>query len=170
MASLMEEFISVLEQENLKYQELVELSQAKTQTIVYAKIEELQEVTAGEQDVLEQLQKLENKRMQVRKDMADVLNLHPDQLTLLHMAEMFSNKPSEQKKILDLRERLRLTLVEVAKINTENETLLRQAMEMLDFDMTLVKSMRQAPTTANYNKSAYSTEVILPSSGFDAKQ
>ena len=41
---------------------------------------------------------------------------------------------------------------------------------MTEFDITLFKSMRQAPETANYDKSAYNTGTILGSSGFDAKQ
>ena len=55
-------------------------------------------------------------------------------------------------------------------LSKKNETLLRQAMELLDYDMTLVKSMRQAPTTANYTKNAYSADMILPSGGFDMKR
>ena len=41
---------------------------------------------------------------------------------------------------------------------------------MAEFDITLFKSMRQAPETANYGKDAYNTGAILGSSGFDAKQ
>ena len=54
--------------------------------------------------------------------------------------------------------------------NLRNEKLLQQALEMVEFDLTLFKSMRQAPETANYNKQAYNTGDILPNSGFDAKQ
>ena len=41
---------------------------------------------------------------------------------------------------------------------------------MVEFDLTLLRSMRQAPETANYDKNAYNTGDILGSSGFDAKQ
>lgn len=41
---------------------------------------------------------------------------------------------------------------------------------MVEFDLTLLKSMRQAPETANYNKNACNTGDLLGSSGFDAKQ
>jgi hypothetical protein len=47
---------------------------------------------------------------------------------------------------------------------------LRQAIELTEFDITLFKSLRQAPETANYNRKAYSTGVLLGGSGFDAKQ
>ena len=51
-----------------------------------------------------------------------------------------------------------------------NEALLKQALELAEFDITLFKSLRQAPETANYNRNAYSTGALLGSSGFDAKQ
>lgn len=170
MASLMEEFISVLEEENKKYEELVELSNLKTQTIVDAEIEKLQFVTEKEQALLDKLVQLERQRDRIRKDMAEVLNLPIEKLTLWNLAQMFEKKPQEKEKLIQLRETLRLTLIEVAKVNKKNETLLRQAMELLDYDMTLVKSMRQAPTTANYTKNAYSADMILPSGGFDMKR
>ena len=59
---------------------------------------------------------------------------------------------------------------EMAAINEQNEILLNQALEMVEFDLTLLKSMRQAPETANYNKNACNTGDLLGSSGFDAKQ
>ena len=58
----------------------------------------------------------------------------------------------------------------MADINQQNETLLKHAMEMAEFDLTLFRSMRQAPTTANYDKQANNTGDLLGSSGFDAKQ
>ena len=41
---------------------------------------------------------------------------------------------------------------------------------MVEFDLTLLKSMRQAPETANYNKNTYNTGDLLGGSGFDEKQ
>ena len=58
----------------------------------------------------------------------------------------------------------------MADINQQNETLLKHAMEMAEFDLTLFRSMRQAPATANYDKQANNTGDLLGSSGFDAKQ
>ena len=68
------------------------------------------------------------------------------------------------------QERLLQTGKEMAAINEQNEILLNQALEMVEFDLTLLKSMRQAPETANYNKNACNTGDLLGSSGFDAKQ
>ena len=107
MASLMEEFISVLEEENKKYEELVELSNLKTQTIVDAEIEKLQFVTEKEQMLLDQLVQLERQRDRIRKDMSEVLNLPVEKLTLWNLAQMFEKKPQEKERLIDLRETLR---------------------------------------------------------------
>ena len=55
-------------------------------------------------------------------------------------------------------------------MNQQNQILLQQALEMVEFDLTLFKSLRQAPETANYDKNAYNTGELLGSGGFDAKQ
>ena len=111
--------------------------------------------------------KLDRKRVKVREEMSNILKVPAESLTLLSMANMFEKRPEDKQKLLDLRERLRLTLIEVAQVNKENETLLKQSMEMLEYDMNLIRSTRVAPTTANYNKDAYSTETILPGGGFN---
>jgi hypothetical protein len=43
---------------------------------------------------------------------------------------------------------------------------------MVNFDLSLIQAMRQAPETANYNKGAYSSGSIMGSANgmFDAKQ
>lgn len=167
MASIMDEFISVLEKENEVYQDLTQLSKLKTDAIVYSRVDDLNRITEAEQEVMGELMKLEKRRTAVRNEMSKILRVPAESLTLLSMANMFEKRPEDKKKLLDLRERLRLTLIEVAKINKENEALLKQSMDLLEYDMNLIRSTRVAPTTANYNKDAYSTETILPGGGFN---
>ena len=76
----------------------------------------------------------------------------------------------EQEELAKLRAKLKETLAEMKNINEQNQTLITQALEMVEFDMALIKSIRQAPETANYNRQAYNTGDILGSGGFDAKQ
>jgi FlgN protein. len=86
------------------------------------------------------------------------------------MIAFLNKQPQEQSKLIDLRDRLRETLEKMAEVNSQNETLLQHAMEMAEFDLTLFRSMRQAPTTANYDSRANNTGDLLGNSGFDAKQ
>lgn len=170
MASLMEDFMDVLEKENVEYEQLTELSLEKRQIIIAGDVPALEEITGREQEITSNLKNLENKREQVVKDMAIVLSKEPQELTITNMIAFLNKQPEEQQKLQDIRERLKDTLNRMADINAQNEILLTQAMEMVEFDLTLFKSMRQAPTTANYDKRANNTGDVLGSRGFDAKQ
>ncbi len=170
MASLMEDFMSILEEENGEYQRLTELSHEKRQIIIDGDIPALEAITDREQEVTSRLVNLENKRNEVVGDMSIVLSKKPEELTITNMIAFLNKQPEEQSRLADLRDRLRKTLEEMADINKQNEILLQQAMEMVEFDLTLFRSMRQAPTTANYDKRANNTGDLLGSGGFDAKQ
>lgn len=170
MASLMENLLSVLEQENSEYERLVELSRKKRQVIIDGNIPGLEEITDQEQDITSNILNLENKRIEVINDMAIVLSKDAKDLTLTNMIAFLHKQPEEQKKLEDIRAKLKDTIQQMEDINRQNEVLLHHALEMVEFDLTLFKSMRQAPTTANYDKNAYNTGDILGNSGFDAHQ
>jgi flagellar biosynthesis/type III secretory pathway chaperone len=84
--------------------------------------------------------------------------------------DLLDRQPEEQKMLTEAKEALVESANRMQFMNQQNQVLLQQAMEMVDFDLTLFRSLRQAPETANYNRSAYSTGDFLPSGGFDAKQ
>lgn len=170
MASLMEDFMDILERENGEYQHLTELSREKRQIIIDGDIPALEEITSREQEITGNLINLENKRREVVKDMSIVLSKEPEELTVTNMIAFLNKQPQEQNKLIELRDKLRDTLKKMADINEQNETLLHQAMELTEFDLTLFRSMRQAPTTANYDNRANNTGDLLANSGFDAKQ
>lgn len=170
MASLMENFMDVLERENGEYERLAELSLEKRQIIIDGNIPALEEITDREQEITSILKNLENKREEVVNDMSIVLSKVPEELTVTNMIAFLNKQPKEQQKLQELKEKLHHTLEKMANINAQNEALLQQSLEMAEFDLTLFKSMRQAPTTANYDKRANNTGTILASSGFDAKQ
>ncbi|MCI8893968.1 MAG: flagellar protein FlgN [Lachnospiraceae bacterium] len=166
----MENLLTVLEQENTEYQRLEMLSQKKRQIIIDADISGLEDITGREQEIASTIRNLENKRQEVINDMAIVLSKDPKDLTITNMIAFLNKQPEEQEKLRNIQSRLRETLERMALINQQNELLLQQAMEMVEFDLTLFKSMRQAPVTANYDKHAYNTGDLLGSSGFDFQQ
>ena len=170
MASLMEDFMDVLEKENGEYERLTELSREKRQIIIDGNIPALEEITNREQEITSILKNLEKKREEVVNDMSIVLSKKPEELTVTNMIAFLNKQPKEQQQLRELKEKLHDTLGKMADINTQNETLLKHALEMAAFDLTLFKSMRQAPTTANYDKRANNTGNLLGNSGFDAKQ
>ena len=170
MASLMEDLLDVLGKEEAEYQKLVEIAEQKRDAVIKGDIGQLGEVTIKEQDAASELLNLSHKRTQVLAHMAVVLGKDPNELTITKMIGYLEKQPTEQEKLTKQRDRLLEVGSQMRILNQQNESLLKQALEMVEFDLTLLKSMRQAPETANYDKNAYNTGDILGSSGFDAKQ
>lgn len=170
MASLMDSLVEVLEEENIQYEKLVELSKVKKQAIIKADVEALERITGEEQDVSSYLRNLDVRRDSVLKDMADVLGKDFKEMTITKLIGYLEQQPKEQERLSQVRAKILTTGSQMQEWNKRNEALLNQALEMVEFDLTLFKSMRQAPETANYDRDAQNTGDLLGSSGFDAKQ
>ena len=170
MASLMEELLDVLGEEEQQYQVLIALSDIKRQAVIKADIARLGEVTVQEQDAASALLNLSNKRTRVLGDMATVLGRDPEEMTINKMIGYLENQPEEKKRLIARRDSLLEAGTQMRILNRQNEELLQQALEMVEFDLTLLRSMRQAPETANYDKNAYNTGELLGGSAFDARQ
>jgi len=161
VASLMDDLVQVLESENKEYEKLAKLSKEKKQVIIDANVAALEKIVDLEQDVASKIQNLDNRRQKVMRDMSVVLNQSEQDFTIDTVIEMLSSQPKEQQRLQNVKKQLKTTLDEVRNINEQNQTLLNQALEMVEFDLTLFRSMRTAPETANYNKNAYNTGEIL---------
>lgn len=171
MASLMEELIDVLEKENQEYEKLLELSIRKSDAVAYRNIAELEQITDEEQIVVTNITRLDSKREEVTKDIANVINKDVESLKLSVLVELMARQPSEQKRLSDIHDKLKETVHKVKMVNENNRNLIDETLEMVAFDMNLLRSMRQAPQTANYGKNAVSLGSELGSlKGFDAKQ
>ena len=166
----MDNLLDVLNEEESQYRELINLSNEKKDVLIHADIERLQQITEAEQNITDDLHNLEAKRRSIVSDMAVVLRRDEGELTVEKMIEILDKQPEEKEKLAEVRKRLRNTLDEMIRVNTQNQILIKQAMEMVEFDLTLFRSMRQAPETANYGRDAENTGDLLGRSGFDAKQ
>lgn len=152
------------------YQQLIDLSDDKRKTVIQGRIDDLDIISAKEQDIADSLKSLENKRVGILKDMAIVTGHDNQKVTVTQVINMLSGQPGEQKRLIEARDALVKTASEMHTRNQQVQLLLKQALELVEFDLTLFKSMKQAPETANYNKDAYNTGELLGGSGFDAKQ
>ena len=170
MASLVEELINVLAEEESIYKKLTEYGEKKRQIIIDADIPELEKLTDLEQQLSDEFLTKSNKQIELLGDIATVLGKTDEKMTVTRLIGYLDKQPDIQSKLTETRDSLLDKADQMQKINDLNSQLLAQAIEMTEFDITLFKSMRQAPETANYDKSAYNTGTILGSSGFDAKQ
>ena len=170
MASLVDELVSVLTEEEKLYSALLECAEKKTQILINADVPALEQLTAVEQAKSDELLSLGNKQVQLLTDIKTVLGKADEKLTVTTLIGYLSSQPEVQERLSTARNNLLDTATRVQQKNQQNEVLLKQAIELAEYDITLFKSLRQAPETANYNRKAYNTGVLLGSSGFDAKQ
>ena len=172
MASLMEELIDCLETEEKEFERLLALSQRKTPIIVSNKIAELEKITDEEQVIVSRISNLENKRESVTKDIAEVINKDVAELKLTTLIDLMSNQPGERKRLSEVHDKLSAIVKQIRQVNEGNAELIKNALEMINFDLSVVQAMRQAPETANYSRGAVNTGSMLggSSGGFDAKQ
>lgn len=172
MASLIENLITTLEKENIEYEKLLELSKKKGAVIVSRDITALEKITDEEQIVMSAIATLENKRVEVTNDIANVLNKDVESLKLSVLISMLGKQPNEQKRLQTIHDKLKTTVAAVRTLNESNRQLIDQSLEMVEFDLNMIRSMRQAPETNNYGRSAISVGGTLGTGmrGFDAKQ
>ncbi len=172
MASLMENLIDILGNESQEYENLLKLSEAKSPVIVKGDLSELSRITDEEQEVVGRIGRYDKQRQETFRDIANVINRDVKTLMLSDLVDMLGQRPEEQQKLARVHDRLRAVVYAVKRANEQNRILLANAMEMVEFEMNMLKTMKTGPETANYDKGAYSAgmQMGIPPSGFDAKQ
>jgi flagellar biosynthesis/type III secretory pathway chaperone len=172
MASLMENLIDILEKEVTEYKALLELSEQKTPIIIRGDTIALQQITDDEQEVVGHLSHLDRDREDVMKDIGNVLNKDVNSLKLHVIIRLLEERPDEQKRLSKVHDELQTVVQSVARINEQNKALIKQQLEMVEFDLNLIKSMNSAPETAEYNRTAAVNGNYMGgmAGSFDAKQ
>ncbi len=171
MASLMDDLMNTLKQEDEEYKKLVAVAQEKTDAIIKADIEQLRKITEEEQTIMARIFPLEKKREENAKDIATVLNRPAEILTVSYLLELMDKQPDVRERLGGIHDSLKDTVNQLARINDINQGLLKEALDLVNFDINIMNSLRQAPLTADYDKSAYNTDSrMLRRGGFDKTQ
>ncbi len=176
MASLIDELISILEEECDIYQRLIPIAEEKTRVIVKNDLSSLQEITAREQAAVGSINTLERKREQIMDNIRTVINRKTGDFTLKTLIGLLEKQPKEQLALSIIHDNLKVTIQRLVEINDRNTSLINQSLEMIEFNMNFIQSTRMSPGNNTYTKGAsYSAEnqYDAPASGtgmFDAKQ
>ena len=170
MASLMDELLLTMVGETEQYEKLISLNGEKKDSIIHKKLDVLEAITAQEQAIADSLLELEKRRAELLRNIAAVMGHDGEQITVSWMIDNLVNQPVERKQLMTAKGRLIEAADNVKVLNFQTQNLLKQAIEMVEFDITLIKSAKQAPQTSNYGRDAETTGNILGRSGFDAKQ
>ncbi len=173
MASMMENLVGVLQEELDTYKEFIPILQEKKVSIIKNKVEDLQNISNVEQEYLDKINNLENKRAEIVKNMAIVFDKDYKQLNIKSIIKMLDNQPKDQQVLSKLHDELISTVKTVMDINEHNKSLIEQSLEMIEFNMNVIRSTWMSPGSNNYDKGAQVNEVMYSNIGtksFDAKQ
>ena len=168
----MENLIDVLDSENAQYERLVTLAESKTSVIVAGDIENLGKIMEEEQEIVGRIQRMEKERDKFLADIANVVNRDVESLKLIDLIQMLESMPDQKQKLEDVQTDLRKTIDKLRETNGKNQLLLSERLDMVNFNLDMIRAMKSAPQTANYSKDAYTNGQSLGilHGGFDAKQ
>lgn len=168
----MENLIDVLDRENAAYERVAVLAESKTSAIVAGDIENLGKIMEEEQEIVGKIQGMEKQRDKFLADIANVVNRDVETLKLIDLIQMLEKMPEQQKRLKDIHERLKETTEKLRLLNDKNQLLLADKLDMVDFNLNMIRAMKSAPQTANYTRDAYTNGEVLGifHGGFDAKQ
>lgn len=171
MASLMEELVETLNREEQLYADLIPIQEDKLRAIVANDLAAIGRLSDEEQKLVDEVGVLETKRIRIANDIATVLGKPPGAMKLENMIDALKNQPKEQKILQELHDRLRRTISRLQDLNIRNKELLNQAMEMVEFNMNVIRSTRMSSGSSNYSSDAAEVAGMAPQHGmFDAKQ
>ena len=172
MASLMEDLISIPEQEDSLYEDLLKLSMSKTPVLISGDLEALSRITEDEQEIVNKVNALDKKREEGMKDIANVLGKDVKTLKLTDLIEILRSRPAEQNRLAAIYDKLSDTIGQMKRTNEQNRELIESSLEMVQFDMNVLQAYKAAPETANYSKNALNSGAYMGNTkgGFDAKQ
>jgi flagellar biosynthesis/type III secretory pathway chaperone len=168
----LENLINVLDSENTEYRKLVILADSKTSVIVAGDIDGLNKIMDDEQAIASTIQNMEKRRKSILADIANVVNRDVKTLKLIDLIKMLEKIPDQQQMLVDVQARLRETIDSLKALNDKNQALLTEKLELVNFNIDMIRAMRSAPQTANYTKNAYNDGQVLGifRGGFDRKQ
>lgn len=170
MASLMQELIATLRQEQAAYQELLPVVEQKTQAIIANDLKQVQDITEFEQSAIGKISGLEQKRTEIMKNIAVVLNKKVSDLTLPNLVKLLDRQPQEQQTLNEIHKELTDVLKRLSEVNGHNKNLIEQSLEMISYNMNLLQSTRIVPGN-NYTRNAGQWDMTASQTGmFDAKQ
>lgn len=168
---MIEELIDTLDREDRLYADLIPIQEEKIRAIVANDLDALRRLSNDEQRLVDEVGNLEKKRVRVINDVATVLGKVSGTMNLEQIIQTLKRQPKEQKQLQELHDRLRRTVARLQELNIQNKKLLNEALEMVEYNMNVIRSTRMSSGSSNYSSSA--AQVDMPDFGagtFDAKQ
>lgn len=133
--SILSRITDVLEEQSVLYDDLLSLARKKQEILVAGGGSEFETVLRGEQTLMVRAGRLEEQRLALQSDLAAVLGLSPEKLTVSGLIEL-SEAPAA-RRLKELGGRIRLAVDELRQVNDLNLKLLQRS-------LAYIQSMFQA--------------------------
>ena len=140
MAGLMENLLTIMGEQLELYQNLLALAEEKRDAVIGNDIEGLQRITSVEHTLISKNNRLEKKRIIVTEDIANVLGVKAEDLTLSALAEIMRDKP-EHEAISTIGGELRTCVEKLRVLNDENKILVESALQYADYMLNVMRGV-----------------------------
>lgn len=91
-------------------------------------------------------------------------------MTVKTIINILAGQKEVQARLTQVHDDLRNTLKRFSMVNEINKNLIKESLEIIDFNLNFIKGMYQAPEVANYSRDAMNVSPALDLGVFDAKQ
>jgi flagellar biosynthesis/type III secretory pathway chaperone len=149
MPGMIDQLLSILNEQADRCTELLGLSKEKKDLIVSNDVKGIQKITDLENILISQNNKLEKKRAALVKDIAIVLERNESELTVSELIESMEGQ-EEQEALKETADRIRGILAELSDINVLNASLIDNALDYIEYSMNLIRTgMNKNPAVYN---------------------
>ena len=97
------------------------------------------------------------------------MNKDPERLNFETIIDLIEGQPKEQEALRFIHDRLKRDLTRLQQINDTNQMLIKQSLDMIEFDMNVIQSTRMSPGAGQYGKSSEMEENGIERRAFDAR-
>lgn len=164
MNDMIDKLIMALEKDCEIYAEVLRLGELKKDVIIKGDIEELDKITKREHALIASLMKLEEIRDKIVSEIMRQTGLQKVNVIddIVRVVDAGS-----KEKIGRVKRKLENIMSDVQDVNEANGSLLKQSMDMIEFNVNLISSVGETET--NYGDKANINYQKTRPGGFDAK-
>jgi len=143
----MDRLIKLLQVQLDLYNELLEIALQKKAFIVKNDIESMKQLTGRENSLIVKLQRSEQELRELVLKIANNPSVSTNELTLAELINSISES-NEKRQLNSLRRSLRSSMDEVKALNEQNQKLINQSLEYMDYILNLFRNSVSGPAFA----------------------
>ncbi len=149
------ELMDILEREAKIYEDILKLSQDKTDIIIKGKVKELENITKLEQSLILDMGRLEDLREKTVRDLSTDIDSKSSQLTVTELIKHIDKNQAD--RLEGYKTNLLGIIEEVKKVNDLNSKLIQNSIDYINFSINILSSVPAADN--NYGNTGVTHEV-----------